>query len=61
MDQVLFELVFQVVVKFLRKSSVLKDCWITDDEMGVVPLEIALLARLCHSNIVQVLCDCQIR
>ena len=43
-----------MVVKFLRKSSVLKDCWISDKEMGVVPLEIALLARLCHDNIVQV-------
>ncbi len=47
----------QVVVKFLRKSSVLKDCWITDEEMGNVPLEISLLARLAHPNIVQV-CVC---
>ena len=44
----------QVVVKFLRKSSVLQDCWVDDDEMGAVPLEIALLARLSHRNIVTV-------
>ena len=44
----------QVVVKFLRKSSVLKDCWVDDEEMGRVPREIQLLARLSHPNIVQV-------
>ena len=42
------------MVKFLRKSSVLKDCWVQDDEMGRIPLEIALLARFSHCNIVQV-------
>lgn len=44
----------QVVVKFLRKSSVLKDCWVNDKEMGRVPREIQLLAHLSHPNIVQV-------
>lgn len=44
----------QVVVKFLRKSSVLIDCWVEDKEMGRVPLEINLLARLSHPNIVEV-------
>ena len=44
----------QVVVKFLRKSSVLRDCWVDDEEMGRVPREIQLLARLSHPNIVQV-------
>lgn len=33
----------------------LKDCWVNDSEMGGVPLEIALLARLSHPNIVQVI------
>ena len=47
-------LTYQVVVKFLRKASVLKDCWVQDKEMGEVPLEISLLARLAHPNIVQV-------
>jgi len=42
-----------VVVKFLRKASVLKDCWVYDKEMGEVPLEISLLAKLSHRNIVQ--------
>ena len=41
-------------MKFLRKSSVLKDCWVHDSEMGVVPMEIQLLARLAHPSIVQV-------
>eukprot|EP00731_Ephydatia_muelleri_P010786 Em0005g1372a len=44
-----------VVVKFLRKSSVLIDCWVEDKEMGRVPLEINLLARLSHPNIVELL------
>ena len=41
-------------MKFLRKSSVLIDCWVDDKEMGRVPLEINLLARLSHPNIVEV-------
>ena len=44
----------QVVVKFIRKAKVLKDCWIDDEEMGRVPLEVSLLARLHHTNIVKV-------
>ncbi len=47
-------------MKFLRKSSVLKDCWMIDEEMGRVPLEISLLARLSHPNIVQVCTENQI-
>ena len=46
--------VLQVVVKFLRKSGVLKDCWVNDKEMGLVAQEISLLARLSHPNIVMV-------
>ena len=41
-------------MKFLRKSGVLKDCWVDDEEMGTVALEISLLARLNHPNIVTV-------
>jgi PAS domain-containing serine/threonine kinase len=44
-----------VVVKFLRKSGVLKDCWVDDEDMGLVALEISLLARLHHPNIVMLL------
>ena len=41
-------------MKFIRKEKVLKDGWIEDDDLGVVPFEIYLLARLEHPNIVQV-------
>ncbi|CAI8029133.1 PAS domain-containing serine/threonine-protein kinase, partial [Geodia barretti] len=44
-----------VVVKFLRKSGVLKDCWVHDRDMGLVAQEISLLARLNHPNIVMLL------
>lgn len=44
----------QVVVKFLRKASILPDGWVEDEEMGVVPREIALLARITHPHIVEV-------
>ena len=48
------QLYIQVVVKFLRKSGVLKGSWVKDDDMGLVALEISLLARLSHPNIVMV-------
>ena len=41
-------------MKFLRKSGVLKDCWVNDKDMGVVALEISVLAKLSHPNIVMV-------
>ena len=44
----------QVVVKFLRKNGVLKDCWVHDRDMGLVAQEISILARLNHPNIVMV-------
>jgi PAS domain-containing serine/threonine kinase len=44
-----------VAVKFLRKSGVLQDCWVKDEDMGVVAQEISLLARLNHPNIVMLL------
>ncbi|XP_064652931.1 PAS domain-containing serine/threonine-protein kinase-like isoform X2 [Lineus longissimus] len=42
----------EVVVKFIRKVKVLKECWIDDPELGKVPLEICLLTKLKHTNIV---------
>lgn len=48
------------MVKFLRKSSILKDCWVLDKEMGKVPLEIAFLARLSHDNIIQASHTCML-
>ncbi|ELT87972.1 hypothetical protein CAPTEDRAFT_175505 [Capitella teleta] len=41
-----------VVVKFIRRSKVLKDCWAEDATLGLVPLEVSLLAKLKHPNIV---------
>ncbi|KAL6467862.1 hypothetical protein MHYP_G00235390 [Metynnis hypsauchen] len=45
----------EVVVKFIRKSRVVRECWVEDLELGRVTQEIAILARLCHPNIVKVL------
>ena len=45
---------FQVVVKFIKKAKVLKEGWLQDNEMGLVPLEVSLLARLSHHNVVAV-------
>ena len=45
---------FQVIVKFIRKAKILADCWIEDPFLGSIPLEIALLAKLKHPNIVKV-------
>ena len=45
---------FQVIVKFIRKAKILVDCWIDDPVLGSIPLEIALLAKLKHPNIVKV-------
>ena len=41
-------------MKFIKKKKVLKDCWIQDEELGRVPLEISLLMKLEHPNIVMV-------
>ncbi|KAJ8270179.1 hypothetical protein GJAV_G00111260 [Gymnothorax javanicus] len=45
----------EVVVKFIQKVCIVKDCWVDDPDMGRVSQEIAILARLQHPNIVQVL------
>lgn len=50
----LFYFHFQVIVKFIRKAKILVDCWIDDPILGSIPLEIALLAKLKHPNIVKV-------
>ena len=39
-------IVFQFVVKFIRKEKVLEECWVADYEFdSMIPLEIALLAK----------------
>ncbi|XP_035658807.1 PAS domain-containing serine/threonine-protein kinase-like isoform X2 [Branchiostoma floridae] len=45
----------QVVVKFIRKAKVLEESWVEDSSLGRVPLEISLLAKLEHPNIVTML------
>ncbi|XP_053316399.1 PAS domain-containing serine/threonine-protein kinase [Spea bombifrons] len=45
----------EVVVKFIRKDRVLDDCWVQDPELGRVTREIAILSRLQHPNIIEVL------
>ncbi|XP_022528859.2 PAS domain-containing serine/threonine-protein kinase isoform X1 [Astyanax mexicanus] len=45
----------EVVVKFIRKSRVVTECWVDDSELGLITQEIAILARLSHPNIVKVM------
>ncbi|XP_076837669.1 PAS domain-containing serine/threonine-protein kinase [Brachyhypopomus gauderio] len=45
----------EVVVKFIMKSRVVKECWVEHPEMGWVTQEVAILARLHHPNVVKVL------
>ncbi|XP_037380198.1 PAS domain-containing serine/threonine-protein kinase [Talpa occidentalis] len=45
----------EVVVKFIRKEKVLEDCWVEDPELGRVTLEIAILSRVEHANIIKLL------
>nr|XP_036865461.1 PAS domain-containing serine/threonine-protein kinase isoform X4 [Manis javanica] len=45
----------EVVVKFIKKDKVLEDCWIEDPRLGRVTLEIAILSKVEHTNIIKVL------
>ncbi|XP_060049590.1 PAS domain-containing serine/threonine-protein kinase isoform X2 [Erinaceus europaeus] len=45
----------EVVVKFIKKEKVLEDCWVQDPQLGRVTLEIAILSRVEHANIIKVL------
>ncbi|XP_073712319.1 PAS domain-containing serine/threonine-protein kinase isoform X2 [Misgurnus anguillicaudatus] len=45
----------EVVVKFIRKSAVVGECWVDDPDLGRVTQEVSILARLHHPNIVKVL------
>ncbi|XP_006875293.1 PREDICTED: PAS domain-containing serine/threonine-protein kinase [Chrysochloris asiatica] len=45
----------EVVVKFIKKEKVLDDCWVEDPKLGKVTLEIAVLSRVEHTNIIKVL------
>lgn len=41
-------------MKFIKKEKVLEDCWVEDPILGRVTLEIAILSRVQHPNIIQV-------
>ncbi|XP_071958896.1 PAS domain-containing serine/threonine-protein kinase-like isoform X2 [Antedon mediterranea] len=43
-----------VVVKFIRKHKILKENWVEDTDYGRVPMELSLLMKLDHRNIVSV-------
>lgn len=43
-------------MKFIKKEKVLEDCWIEDPKLGKVTLEIAILSRVDHANIIKVEC-----
>ncbi|XP_009948578.1 PREDICTED: PAS domain-containing serine/threonine-protein kinase, partial [Leptosomus discolor] len=45
----------EVVVKFIWKERVLKDCWVDDPDLGRLPQEIAILLKLQHPRIIKVL------
>ncbi|KAF6115400.1 PAS domain containing serine/threonine kinase [Phyllostomus discolor] len=45
----------EVVVKFIQKEKVLEEGWVRDADLGKVPLEIAILSRVRHPNIIKVL------
>ncbi|XP_064596713.1 PAS domain-containing serine/threonine-protein kinase-like [Liolophura sinensis] len=45
----------EVVVKFIRRSKVLSEGWVIDEDLGKCPLEISLLSQLHHDNIVKVI------
>lgn len=42
-------------MKFIKKEKVLEDCWIEDPKLGKVTLEIAILSKVEHANIIKVL------
>ncbi|XP_051010336.1 PAS domain-containing serine/threonine-protein kinase [Acomys russatus] len=45
----------EVVVKFIKKEKVLEDCWMEDPKLGKVTLEISILSKVEHANIIKVL------
>lgn len=50
------QVLFQVICKFIAKSKVLAGSWVVDHKLGRVPIEISLLSKLKHKNIVRVSC-----
>lgn len=44
-------------MKFIRKEKVLEDCWVEDPTLGKVTLEISILSKVEHANIIKVECS----
>ena len=46
---------FEVVTKYILKSKIYKENLVNDDRYGTVPLEISILCKLDHANVIKVL------
>lgn len=44
-----------MVTKYILKSKIYKDNWIEDTRYGTVPLEVSILCKIEHANIIRVL------
>jgi PAS domain-containing serine/threonine kinase len=44
-----------VIVKFIRKATVIPEHWVEHETMGLIPREICILAQISHVNVVQLL------
>lgn len=45
----------EVVTKYILKSKIYRENWITDKKYGDVPLEVSILCKLDHPNIIKVI------
>ena len=45
----------EVVTKYILKAKIHRDSWIEDERYGCVPLEVSILCKLEHSNIIRVI------
>jgi serine/threonine protein kinase len=46
---------FEVVTKYILKSKIYKENWINEERYGNIPLEVSILCKLDHANIIKVL------
>ena len=46
---------FEVVTKYILKSRIYKENWIDDKRYGHIPLEVSILCKLDHPNVIKVL------
>ena len=45
----------KVVTKYILKSKIYKDSWVNDSRYGTIPMEVSILCKIDHTNIVKVL------